>query len=290
MTVKNSVPSLHSTLVDGVEIAWAEWGDKNDPVLLLVHATGFHGRCWDQIASKMGGVRVIAMDLRGHGQSASNFPVSWEHFGRDVINFIVQLDLRSILAAGHSFGGHCVIQAAAQLPGRFAQLFLIDPVVFAPSIYAQKRFGPNPAEAISRRRNVWESPQQMFEEFRDREPFSSWRDDVLQDYCEFGLVRASNSDHYELACAPSFEAAIYGGAIDADIHDCLSKVSTPVTVVRAKSSGIEVARQSFMASPTWPELASAFERGQDIYLPEYSHFIPMEDPNRVASIIRDLSL
>ena len=283
-----AAPSLHSTLVDGLELAWAEWGDASDPVLLLAHATGFHGRCWDQIARQMDGFRVIALDLRGHGRSGRSSPVAWEQFGRDVINFILQLDLRSIIAVGHSFGSHCVVEAAARLPDRFTQIALIDPVIFAPPAYAEARSGPHLGDSVARRRSSWESPQQMFEEFRDRAPFSTWQSDVLRDYCEFGLV--PDDDHYELACAPLFESSIYGGAHDANIHDLISKIDLPVTIVRAKSSGTDVAKRSFLASPTWPELAGAFKFGQDVYLPEYSHFIPMEDPQRIASIIRRLSL
>jgi len=42
----------------------------------------------------------------------------------------------------------------------------------------------------------------------------------------------------------------------------------------------------FSASPTWPELADQFQRGQDVLLPELSHFIPMQDPSLVADFIK----
>jgi len=41
----------------------------------------------------------------------------------------------------------------------------------------------------------------------------------------------------------------------------------------------------FSASPTWPELAAQFPRGQDVHLPELTHFIPMQDPQLVADFI-----
>ena len=41
----------------------------------------------------------------------------------------------------------------------------------------------------------------------------------------------------------------------------------------------------FTASPTWPELARQFPHGQDVYLPELTHFIPMQDPGLVADFI-----
>ena len=34
----------------------------------------------------------------------------------------------------------------------------------------------------------------------------------------------------------------------------------------------------FIASPTWPDLASAMPDCRDVYLPDLDHFIPMRDP------------
>ena len=42
------------------------------------------------------------------------------------------------------------------------------------------------------------------------------------------------------------------------------------------------------SSPTAPDLASHFEHGEDVYLPEYSHFMPMEDPGLVARHVLEL--
>ena len=43
----------------------------------------------------------------------------------------------------------------------------------------------------------------------------------------------------------------------------------------------------FSTSPTWPEVAAQFPDGTDIYLPDYTHFIPMQNPELVAGYIAD---
>jgi hypothetical protein len=39
---------------------------------------------------------------------------------------------------------------------------------------------------------------------------------------------------------------------------------------------------------TWPELVHEFPRGEEICLPEHTHFIALEDPDLVASRLRSI--
>ena len=92
---------------------WEWQGDG--PLLLMAHATGFHGRCWDRIIRSLPEHwRVIAVDLRGHGASGNPpAPVRWKMFGEDVMMLIDALELHTINGVGHSMGGHSVVHAAA---------------------------------------------------------------------------------------------------------------------------------------------------------------------------------
>jgi hypothetical protein len=180
-------------------------------------------------------------------------------------------------------GGHCMIAVAANEPHRFRQLTLFDPVIVDPIAVQMVTNVAEIEHPVARRRNVWDSPQEMVDEFKSRSPFSRWHADVLQDYCRYGLVRAG--DVYQLACPPEVEAGIYTSSLNTNIYERIPFVECHVKVVRAESRGIQAARKDFSLSPTWPELAGQFVRGEDKYLPEYSHFMPMENPALVAAII-----
>ena len=66
----NDVPAESTFQASTARIAYAEWGGRGDPVVFLVHATGFHGRCWDEVVRALpAGLNVIAVDLRGVGDS-----------------------------------------------------------------------------------------------------------------------------------------------------------------------------------------------------------------------------
>ncbi len=123
---------------NGINFAVHESGQEyqaQQPTLVLVHATGFHGRCWDQVIQRLGDRHVIAVDQRGHGASEQKSFSNWSEFGDDLAALLTALELSGVEAVGHSMGGHASVAAAAQNPSLFSKLLLIDPVILDPSFY-----------------------------------------------------------------------------------------------------------------------------------------------------------
>jgi pimeloyl-ACP methyl ester carboxylesterase len=265
--------------VNGLQLAVWEWPGDGPPVF-FVHATGFHGRCWDEVIRRLPRRRAIAIELRGHGRSDKpDTAYCWNRFAEDVAEAVSLLDLREASGVGHSMGGHTVVIAAAMVPQAFGSLLLLDPVIYPPEYYGRNAFGD--PSFIRKRRNDWSSPEEMIERFRGRQPFASWRPEVLRDYCEYGLLR--QGDRYSLACPPDIEASIYAASNhpESNPYGLLPRVEQPVTILRG---GIpwDPARFDLASSPTAPDLAARFARGRDVLLEGRSHYIPMESPELVA--------
>lgn len=279
---------------DGIDLCYFEWGEADAPTVLLVHATGFHARCWDQtVAALPEGYRAVAVDMRGHGRSTKQGPYNWATFGADLSAFVEALELEDAVGVGHSMGGHCVTQAAAAHPGRFSRLVLVDPVMMEPQVYAENERARTYAAAedhpVSKRRNYWQSVDEMYERFKDRHPFSLWRDEVLRDYCEYGVNPAPEGSEgkFELGCPAIVEASIYLGSAGFDILDKVRALPHPVTVIRGFKKGERENEMDFAQSPTWEGLAAQFPNGRDEYHAELTHFIPMQNPELVAAHIVD---
>jgi len=253
--------------------------------LIFAHATGFHGRLWDYIIRRLPGRRCLAVETRGHGRSARpDPPYRWRYLGKDLAGMLRSLGVRGAFGIGHSSGGHSMVQAAALVPEAFAAMLLIDPTIFPVFRYG----GPAPDFAfILRRKNVWRSPEEMIERFRNRAPFVTWLPEILRDYCQYGLL--PNGDHLSLACPPAAEASIYAESIapESNIYAEVAQVAVPVTILRA---GIirNPGKLDLAASPTAPDLAARFIRGRDVVLEGASHFIPMEAPDRVIEEVRGM--
>lgn len=283
-------PRTFTVALDDVELCAHEWAGTGDPVLLL-HATGFHGRCWDQVVKELPGQRVIAVDIHLHGgSSAVQANVDLRLFSADMGRVVEMLELERIVGVGHSMGGHLIARMAAAMPERFKQLVLVDPVIFPPEFYAdraplleQMKVEDHP---VSRRKNNWRDAEEMFERFRNRPPFNSWQSEVLRDYCDYALLPADDDGVRQLACDPINESMFYlNHTGNAGILQELPRIKAPVTLLRAPPA--EDATIDLSKSPTWPQLASVLPLCREIYLPDHNHFIPMQDPALVAYYIRE---
>jgi len=274
-------PILHVVPAGDLRLAVWEWPGEGPP-LLFAHATGFHGRCWDHIVRLYPGRRALALEFRGHGRSSKPAPpIPWPDFAGDVLAVARHFQIRDAVAVGHSMGGHSLVAAAILQPEIFAALVLVDPVLFPPAYYSAP---PPDAAYIARRRNQWASPEEMFERFRPRLPFSRWQPDALRNYCDYALL--PEGDAYVLACPPALEAAIYGhcNAPENNLYAGIPGIVAPVTVLRAGATPTGVTLD-LNASPTAADVGSKFPHGRDIFLPGHNHYIPMEAPHLVAEAL-----
>jgi lipase len=272
-------PSSHG------DICYFEWGRAGDGLsVLLLHATGFHARCWDKVVDAFpDGTHVVAVDQLGHGRSARPEIRDWTMIAGATAELVKSLGVTFDLAVGHSMGGHCLVQIAAQLPDQIKKLVLVDPVIVSREIYLNPPDYSASDQMVSRRRNSWTGPDEMFERFRDRHPYKLWNPAVLRDYCEYGLL-PDGEGGFELACPPQTEGSVYATSASVDPYPIIEAIEQPVTILRAPQLAQDGAFD-FASSPTPSGLVDCFANGKDVYLPDLTHFMPMQDPRRIAELI-----
>ena len=290
-TAPAEAPQLHRVQANGIALAYFEWRAAlrgQQPSLLLVHATGFHGRVWDQMIHHLPGRHVIAAEQRGHGRSQAADFDTWEAFGQDMAALAVHLGLQGAVGVGHSMGAYGLLRAAALQPGRFRQLILIDPVIHAPGTALAQRPAVIELHPAAQRKNQFESAEAMFQRFADRPPYAVFDRQALRDYCNHGLRPADNGIGFQLACPPAFEGKVYPlSRFNPGIHDDIRALPIPVLVLRARPQDPAIKPWDTLGTPTWPGLAAAFPRGRDRQLLDKTHMMPMEDPAGVARLIAE---
>jgi lipase len=223
------------------------------------------------------------VEIRGHGRSAKpDPPYAWRDFGRDIVAIAQSLGIEGALGVGHSMGGHSTVCAASFRPQTYARLLLIDPTIFPPEAYGM---APPDASYIRKRKNVFPSAEEMIERYTGRLPFSRWDPQVLRDYCEFGIL--PREGEFVLACPPDIEASIYheSKVPESNIYPEIGRIAQPVMVIRAgraRRPGVF----DLSTSPTAENLASYFAHSTDKVFEDCTHYIPQEQPARVAEEIR----
>jgi pimeloyl-ACP methyl ester carboxylesterase len=97
------------------------------PVLVLVHAFPFDRRMWsEELARLSAGRRVIAVDLRGFGESPLYGEPTLDELADDVIATLDAVGVPMASVLGLSMGGYIALSLAARHPGRLASLILAD--------------------------------------------------------------------------------------------------------------------------------------------------------------------
>lgn len=105
------------------------WGRDGDPTALLVHGNGGHAHWWAPLVpSLVPGWRLVAPDLRGHGESDWAEPPAYglEDFADDLTAVRHALAPGPVALIGHSMGGRVALGHAARQPSNVRGLALLD--------------------------------------------------------------------------------------------------------------------------------------------------------------------
>ncbi len=262
--------------VNGVRLHVQDWGGAGSPIVLL-HATGFLGWVYRAIAEQLRAAGpVYSFDQRGHGDSgpSPSGDYNWELTMRDLEAFIDAMGLEGARAFGHSAGATAIGALGAVRPDLISRAVLIEPVIFehpsAPELGWRNPF----RERTLKRKRVFDSVDAMFENFDRKLPYSTWRKDMLRDYCEHG-TRQTTDGRRQLKCAPETEARIYETSRDFAGLGMMLKNPAPQLVLfgaRSDSLGIALADR----------VARDITNGKVVTVPDAGHFLAMEQPDYVA--------
>lgn len=114
-------------------VSYREWGEGKDAATTVVFLHGWmsEGKIWEKAAETLlsldGSFRIFALDLPAFGRSQT--PASaWSvgDYADLVSDFVSRLGLRTVIIAGHSFGGRVGIKLASRCPAWLQKLVLVN--------------------------------------------------------------------------------------------------------------------------------------------------------------------
>ena len=114
---------------DGLTLHYLQWGGESAAPIVLVHHVASHAHTWDAFAARMADTyRVLALDLRGHGDSqwAAAGQYTTEHYASDIGGLVDHLGLRQVVVLGGSLGGRAALVYAAEHADNVEALIMED--------------------------------------------------------------------------------------------------------------------------------------------------------------------
>ncbi|MEJ3746889.1 alpha/beta hydrolase [Actinomycetes bacterium KLBMP 9797] len=276
------------------ELAGVDFGGRGTPVL-LVHGSGQNALSWADMSTLLvSHCHLVAIDLRGHGQSALD-STDPEQYWRDLGGVVRALGWSRPVLVGHSTGGYAVTAAVAAGLVDAAALCVVDGVVLddrTTATSAQARWSS--PDAIRRMRATfrygWRATAEEMHAY-----IESCVDQAADDWLNAGArpelvrqmtrrsflrvgrhwVRRPSVEEVGIVSAPDPAAPVYPSV------DVYERVGCPMTIVLA-SDGFYAERAAQVQAITDGRPDRALVRL------ESNHNVPMTRPDDLAAVILHL--
>ncbi len=111
-----------------METHFVEAGDPGGMPVVFIHGFPFSHAMWQAQLSALGsGRRLVAYDVRGHGDTPPGDGLyTIDLFVDDLLALLDHLDIKSAILCGLSMGGYIALRAANRAPARVRGLILAD--------------------------------------------------------------------------------------------------------------------------------------------------------------------
>ncbi|KAG1872912.1 Alpha/Beta hydrolase protein [Suillus subalutaceus] len=192
---------------------------------------------------------------------------------------------RTLVVAGHSFGGCSVSLAALHFPALFSSMILLDAMIDTYQEFTWEHTQYLVGATLPRR-DQWPSREDALRSFKSSPMFSAWHPDVLRLYVDFGLYE-DESGCVRLKTPPIHEALVLANPrASRETWELMEKLDENIEllwVLPGKPSQdvtmlVEVRKQRAWRRPA---------NSSNVIFKSSSHFIPQESPEELARVMAD---
>jgi non-heme chloroperoxidase len=255
------------------ELHVSEWGAG--PPIVLVHGfTSNSGDWWPLVPSLVeAGLRVLAIDLPGHGSSRGGRGAGIDVFalGDQVAAVVEHFELHDAVLAGHSLGGSAILAMAGCHPDlardrvRHLVPMAATPSIRRPPEVATVLLGANPA-----------SPLLLVNPLTGRSLMQ------LAAFAPTATTGMIDEARMRWSTCPVAVRMSYAGVLGDDLRPVLARIPVPVTAV--------VGSADRMCPPSRGRMVAGLVPDGRVHVVEGAgHPIPTERPAETARILLDVA-
>lgn len=264
----SSQPADRFVDVNGLRIHYVDWGGSGKP-FVMVHGLDRVARTFDHLAVRFSPIyRVIAIDMRGHGDSG------WDPKGRylvedhvgDLEGVVQQLGLRDLTLWGNSTGGRVVQVFAGKHPELVSRVVSEDVGPERP-----RQIADNYAKRVQQEQAGWASEDELLAQLRKTNPRMSPA--VLESYVRYGTKKRADG-RIEWKRDPQ----LVNGFVATDLWRYVREIKAPILYILGGRSNI-------VPPETQEELRKTLPNAQLITVPDVGHYPSDEKPDEVVELV-----
>ena len=273
-------PTSKTVTVNGLRLRYLEWGDAGAPPVVCVHGYTGSADAFNALARRFTDrVRLLAMDVRGHGESAWSPDGAYRYEDQvgDLAGFVDQLGLGRFTLIGTSMGGIIAMAYAGGNPDRLAGLVINDigPDPEAGTQRITQTVGDRPAtfatldEAMAYRRSV--------------STIVASRTEDDQRELAHGVLRRGPDGAWGWKMDPAYitQRVRKGPPTRPDLWPALARIHAPTLVVWGADSDVLGDKQAKRMVETLP-------KGELVTVPGVGHAPTLIEPVVLAALERFL--
>ena len=265
---------------------------RQGPILHFSHPNAYTPRCFRRFLTPLTAhYHVMAAHHRALWYLSPDAPAvppadtfdDWNLIADDLLRFLDQQRLESIIGVGHSLGAVATMKAALREPERFRALVLIEPVFLPPALLEAARVHPQAAAeqpfvlAARRRRDRWPDRQAAFDRYREKRVFADFPDETLWDYVNEGLHTDLTTGEVVLSFPREWEAAFYVHP-PLDVWDDIPRLNRPTLGIRGVASDT-------LFPDAWALWQNLQPTAAFVEMSDVGHMLTLEAPDDVAAVV-----
>jgi esterase len=264
-------PADRFITVAGLRLHFLEWGKPDQPALIMLHGIGRDAHSFDHIAPHFTkDYRVIALDLRGHGDSGWHPDGAYlvEDLVKDLEGLVDQLQLRRVVLLGNSTGGRVVQQYAGLHPDRVRAIVVEDVGPERPPDIAAGF-----ARRVQQEANGWASEAELMAFLKAQSPTVS--DELIRAHARSATRRREDG-----RLVWKRDPNLVKGFVPTELWPMVRQIRSPALYVLGGKSTI-------VSAATQQQLKATIPDCEILVMPGLGHYPHLEAPDRYVDLVAD---
>ena len=256
--------------VNGLRLHYLDWGNAGKPPLIMLHGIGRDAHSFDHIAAQFSSdYHVIAVDLRGHGDSAWHPGGAYlvEDLVKDLERLVEERGLDKLVLLGNSTGGRVVQVYAGLHPDRVRALVVEDVGPERPADVAAGFM-----RRVQQDANGWSSEDELVAQLRVQDSKTS--EELLRAHARSATKRRDDG-----RLVWKRDPNLVKGFVPTELWRYVRRIRSPTLYVLG-------GRSTIVSAATLVQLTKTIPDCEIVIMPGVGHYPHLEAPAEYVEIVK----